>query len=62
MLSSIHGSQITFDGGTFNDVAGNMNQTFTTIVFQQRPDAQLISDEDRGDPADDFPGTYGPFS
>ncbi|KAJ7289437.1 hypothetical protein C8J57DRAFT_431982 [Mycena rebaudengoi] len=57
MLSSIHGSQITFDGGTFNDVAGNMNQTFTTIVFQQRPDAQLISDEDRGDPADDFPAS-----
>ncbi|KAJ7278046.1 hypothetical protein C8J57DRAFT_1465802 [Mycena rebaudengoi] len=38
----IQGSQVTFDGGTFNDVAGNMNQTFTAIVSQQRADGPPI--------------------
>ncbi|KAJ7833404.1 hypothetical protein B0H13DRAFT_1914592 [Mycena leptocephala] len=49
MPISIQGSQVKFDGGTFNDVAGNMNQRFTTIISQQRTDSALIS---TGDPDD----------
>ncbi|KAJ7268634.1 hypothetical protein C8J57DRAFT_1469225 [Mycena rebaudengoi] len=50
MPLSIQGSQVTFDGGTFNEVAGNMNQTITMVVSHQRTDGPLISS---GDPDDD---------
>jgi hypothetical protein len=53
----IQGSQVTFDGGTFYDVAGNMNQTFTTIVSRQRSDGPLISTRDPDDGQSTFPLT-----
>ncbi|KAJ7289459.1 hypothetical protein C8J57DRAFT_1628364 [Mycena rebaudengoi] len=43
MPISIQGSQFAIDGGTFNDVAGNMNLTLTTIVSQQRAVVPSIS-------------------
>jgi hypothetical protein len=52
---SIRGSQVTFDGGSlFNDVAGNMNQTFTAIVSQQRADGPPIL----AGYSDDHPRTF----
>ncbi|KAJ7289483.1 hypothetical protein C8J57DRAFT_1165338 [Mycena rebaudengoi] len=55
MPISIQGSQFTIDGGTFNDVAGNMNLTLTTIVSQQRTDVPSIS----AGYSDDFPAPAG---
>ncbi|KAJ7218216.1 hypothetical protein C8J57DRAFT_1537566 [Mycena rebaudengoi] len=46
MLRSIQGSQVTVDGSTFNDAAGNMNQTFTTIVSHQRIDPPSSTGDD----------------
>jgi hypothetical protein len=34
MSLSMNGSQITIEGGTFNNVAGNLNQTSTTIISE----------------------------
>ncbi|KAJ7289454.1 hypothetical protein C8J57DRAFT_1459451 [Mycena rebaudengoi] len=49
------GSQVIFEGGTFNDVAGNMNQTFTTVVSQQSKDVPSIS----AGYSDDYPAPSG---
>jgi hypothetical protein len=46
MLRSIQGSQVIVDGGTFNDAAGNMNQTFTTTVSHQRIDPPCSTGDD----------------
>ncbi|KAJ7915367.1 hypothetical protein B0H13DRAFT_2000557 [Mycena leptocephala] len=34
MSLSMDGSQVTIEGGTFNNVAGNLNQTSTTIISE----------------------------
>ncbi|KAJ7289486.1 hypothetical protein C8J57DRAFT_432435 [Mycena rebaudengoi] len=55
MPISIQGSQVTIEGGTINDVAGNMNQMFTTVVSQQRTDIPSIS----AGYSDDYPVAAG---